>query len=242
MQDDIVKMLAAYTPSQDVIDHVRNKKIIIVAGITSAGKNTIMNELIKTGEYHDLVTSTTRAPRENDGVMEVEGVDYHFLTTEEAISKVKNGEYIEVAWVHERINGLLADEVERAQDEGKIPIIDVNVEGVASLKKISEKAIAIFILPPSYSEWIRRMKKRYPTEGQFNEVWPVRRRSAIMELETALSAPYYHFVVNEDLAEAVNAVDRIAHGEDKFRQIDKSFHIWAEKILAELKSDSDNPA
>ncbi len=242
MHDDIVTTLAQYTPSPEVIELVRRKKIVIVAGITSAGKNSIMSELVKTGQYHDLVTSTTRAPRENDGVMEVDGVDYHFLTTNEALAKVKNREYIEVAWVHERINGLLAEEVERAEDEGKIPIIDVNVEGVAALKSISEKAIAIFVLPPSYSEWVRRMKKRYPTEDAFNEVWPVRRRSAIMELETALSAPYYHFVVNEDLAEAVNAVDRIAHGEDKFRQIDKSYHIWAERILAELKSDSDNPA
>lgn len=241
MHDDIVTMLAQYTPSQEVVELVRRKKIVIVAGITSAGKNTIMSELVKTGQYHDLVTSTTRLPRENDGVMEVNGVDYHFLTTEEAIAKVKNGEYIEVAWVHERINGLLADEVRRAQDEGKIPIIDVDVQGVATLKSISEKAIAIFVLPPSYSEWVRRMKNRYPTERAFNDAWPVRRRSAIVELETALSAPYYHFVVNENLDEAVYAVDRIAQGDDKFRQIDKSYHIWAEKILSELKSDSDNP-
>lgn len=242
MHDDIVTMLAQYRPSQEVVELVRRKKIIIVAGITSAGKNTIMSELVKTGRYHDLVTSTTRAPRENDGVMEIDGVDYHFLSTEQATEKVKNREYVEVAWVHERINGLLASEVQRAQDEGKTPIIDVDVQGVAALKSISENTIAIFVLPPSYSEWVRRMKNRYPTEDAFNEAWPVRRRSAIMELETALNAPYYHFVINEDLAESVNAVDRIAQGEDKFRQIDKSFHIWAEKILAELKSDSDNPA
>jgi len=242
MNDPIVDMLVHYTPSQEVVELVCSKKILIIAGITSAGKNTIMSELVKTGKYHDLITSTTRAPRENDGIMEVDGVDYYFLTTEQAIAKVKNKEYVEVAWVHERINGLLASEVQRAQDEGKIPIIDIDVQGVAALKGLSKNTIAIFVLPPSYSEWVRRMKNRYPTDEAFNEAWPVRRRSAIMELETALAAPYYHFVVNKDLAESVHAVDQIAHNEDAFRQIDESYHIWAEKILDELKSDSDSPA
>lgn len=241
MNNDIVTMLAQYEPSQDVVDLVRSKKIVIVAGITSAGKNTIMSELVKTGNYHDLVTSTTRAPRENDGVMEIDGVDYYFLTTEQAIAKVQNKEYVEVAWVHERINGLLASEVKRAQDDGKIPIIDLDVQGVATLKKISSDVIAVFVLPPSYTEWVRRMRNRYPSEAAFNEAWPVRRRSAIMELETALNAEYYHFVVNESLAEATHAIDQIAHNNDTFRQIDTSYHIWAEKILGELKSDSDKP-
>ncbi|MBP9761806.1 hypothetical protein KBD11_01930 [Candidatus Saccharibacteria bacterium] len=236
MQYDLVSQLRSYQPSQDAIDTLRKKKLVIFAGITSAGKNAIMNELVKTGKFHDLITSTTRAPRENNGVLERDGVDYHFLTTETALAKVRDGAYLEVAPVHGHINGLLAEEVSKASGEGMIPIVDVDVQGVQTFKNMSDNVVAIFVVPPSYDEWIRRMRNRYPTDEAFLQAWPPRRESAIMELQEALSKPYYHFIVNEELTDAVRAAESIARNQDQFNQIDKSYHIWAERILAELKA------
>lgn len=236
MTDDTMSLLKSYKPSTKAVEQLRRKKLVIFAGITSAGKNTIMNELLKSGEYHDIVTSTTRAPRENDGVMEKDGVDYHFLSTEEALEKLKNGEYLEVAPVHGHINGVLASEIAFAEREGKTPIVDVDVQGVTTFKNLSDNVVAIFVVPPSFEEWVKRMRKRYPSEAAFHEAWPPRRKSAIMELEEALSKPYYHFIVNEKLDEAVSAAESIARKSDEFNQIDKSFHVWAQQILTELKS------
>ncbi len=233
----MLDLLKNYRPNDDVIELLKSRKIVIVAGITGAGKNTIMTELLKSGEYYDLVTATTRAPRENNGVMETDGVEYSFLTKEQAIEKVKAGEYVEVAPVHERINGLLVDELKRAREEDKIALIDVDVKGVAVYEELSDKVISVFVLPPSYEEWVRRVRARYPDEASFNEAWPVRSRSAIMELEEALAKPYYHFVINDKIEDAVTAVDKIAHHDDEFTQIDKSFHVWAETILEELKKN-----
>jgi guanylate kinase len=236
MDDEVVELLQNYVPGEDAVLTLRKQRLIIFAGITSAGKNTIMNELLKTGEYHDIVTSTTRLPRENDGVMEIDGQDYHFLTMEEAMKRLKNREYLEAANVHGKINGVLASEFEKASETGKVPILDVDVQGVETFKKLSNSVIAVFVVPPSYEEWVSRMKKRYPSQGAFEEAWPARRESAIMELETALSKPYYHFIVNESLQDAVHAAYAIAHkSQDEFNQIDKSFHVWAEQILSELK-------
>lgn len=243
MNDDIKQQIADYKPSHTAVDLLRSKRLVIFAGITSAGKNTIMNELIKTGEYYDLVTATTRSPRANDGIMEIDGVDYHFLSTDEALEHIKNGDYLEVAAVHERINGLLASELKRAGAEHQTPVIDVDVQGVDTFKNLSDNVVAVFVVPPSYHEWVRRMKKRYPTDDEFKEAWPVRRRSAIMELKMALSKPYYHFIVNEDITEAVQSALAIStKPQDEFNQIDRSYHVWAQKILDELESDSDNPA
>jgi len=243
MNNDIKQQIADYKPSRTAVESLQSKRLVIFAGITSAGKNTIMNELIKTGEYYDLVTATTRPPRVNDGVMEVEGVDYHFLSTEEALEHINNGDYLEVAAVHERINGLLASELVRAGSEHQTPVIDVDVQGVDTFKNLSDNVIAVFVVPPSYQEWVRRMKKRYPTEQEFNEAWPVRRRSAIMELKMALSKPYYHFIVNENIPEAVQSALAISTKPlDEFNQIDRSYHVWAQRILHELEADSDSPA
>lgn len=239
MDSTVRDLIQSYSPSQKTIDLLRQKQLVILAGITAAGKDTIIKELTRSGDYHDLVTSTTRAPRANDGIMEVDGVDYHFLTMDQAVQKVKNREYVEVAVVHERINGLLASELQRAYDANKTPIIDVDVQGVDALERLSQSsAISIFLLPPSYEEWVSRMKRRYPTAEAFAEAWPVRRQSSIMELQTALEKPYYHFVVNENLADAVKVVDRLANKNDEFNQIDKSYHAWAENILNELLDKS----
>lgn len=236
MNEEVTNLLATYRPNEQAVGALQQQKLVIFAGVTSSGKNTIMNELLKTGKYHDIVTSTTRAPRENNGVMEQDGVDYHFLTTEQAIEKLKAGEYIEVAQVHERVNGVLASEIYKAQDAGKLPIIDVDVQGVKTFMSLSDNVIAIFVVPPSYDEWITRMKRRYQTEEEFQAAWPVRRESAIRELEDALSEPYYHFIVNEDLMQAVHSAEKIISKGDTLSQIDKSYRVWVENILHELKT------
>lgn len=236
MDEQLKSKIQNYKPSDDAIETLRRQRLIIFAGIAGAGKNTIMNELVKTGKYHDIITSTTRAPRENNGVLEQDGIDYHFLTTEQANEKLDAGEYIEVAPVHERVNGLLVSELKNAEAAGKIPIIDVDVQGVKAYKALSDNVIAIFVVPPTFGEWVERMKGRYESIEEFEKVWPVRSQSAIMEMEEVLREPYYHFIVNEDLEQAVHSAEKIIAKGDVLSQIDKSYRFWVENILAELKS------
>ena len=238
MQDDIKQLLQNYHPSQKTVETLRSQKLIIFAGTAGAGKNAIMNGLLKTGAYHDIVTSTTREPRENNGVMERDGIDYHFLSTDDAIAKLKAGEYIEAALVHECVYGVLASEIERAAAAGKTPIVDVDVQGVHTFKALSDNVTAVFVVPPSYEVWMQRIKHRYESEAEFNEAWPARRLSAIKELEDALARPYYHFLINEDLDQAVHSAQGIAEHDDSFSQIDKSYRVWVERILHDLKSHS----
>jgi guanylate kinase len=168
--------------------------------------------------------------------MEQNGVDYHFLTSEQAAEKLKAGEYIEVARVHEYIYGVLASEITHAEEAGKQPIIDVDVQGVHTFKSLSDNVVAIFVVPPSYQVWMERIKRRYDTEEDFQAAWPARRESAIKELEDALARPYYHFLVNEDLDQATNSAEGIISHDDAQNQIDKSYRVWVERILHDLKA------
>lgn len=236
MLDEIAQLIQTYKPSQKTVATLRSQRLIIFAGTAGAGKNSIMNGLLKTGKYHDIVTSTTRQPRENDGVLERDGIDYHFLSAEQAHEKLKAGEYIEAAQVHELVYGVLALEIERAAAAGKTPIVDVDVQGVQTFKSLSDNVVAIFVVPPSYEEWMRRIKKRYESEADFQKAWPARRTSAIMELEDALSKPYYHFLVNEDLEQAIHSAEGIITHDDAQNQIDKSYRVWVERILDDLKA------
>ncbi|PID31107.1 hypothetical protein CSA80_03160 [Candidatus Saccharibacteria bacterium] len=236
MQDDIKQLIENYKPSQKTVDTLRSQRLVIFAGTAGAGKNAIMNGLLKSGAYHDIVTSTTREPRENNGVLERDGVDYHFLSTEQAAEKLRNGEYIEAALVHDCVYGVLASEIERAAAAGKKPIVDVDIQGVHTFKSLSDNVVAIFVVPPSFAVWMERIKHRYESEEEFSEAWPTRRASAIKELEDALKQPYYHFLVNEDLDQAIRSAEGIIAHDDKQRQIDKSYRVWVERILDDLKA------
>lgn len=201
-----------YIPSENAVNTLRQTPLVLIVGITGSGRDTLINELVKTGEYYQLVTTTTRAPRTNNGVPEQHGVEYYFDTPEHAVENIKKGEYIEVSIVHGNINGLLVDELERAKQSGKIAITDIDDQGTYKYWSISPNVIPLFVVPPNFDEWLRRLKLRYQSTEEFEATWPTRRESAIRELESALNEPYYHYVINDDLDDAVRACAGIAHG------------------------------
>lgn len=82
------------------------------------------------------------------------------------------------------------------------------MQGVDEYKELSQNVIAIFILPPNYDEWRRRLAARYATPEEFDAEWPKRRASAIAELQHALEVPYYHVIINDNLDNAVAAAQK----------------------------------
>jgi guanylate kinase len=145
------------------------------------------------------------------------------------------GEFVEANQYGGNIYGTSVAEIRAAHDEGKIAVTDLEVQGVAEYKQISATVIAVFILPPSYEEWQRRLHSRYGAKGADPADIAKRMRTAIAELQEALDKPYYHFVVNENVDEAVKAVNSIAHHHDEFTIIDQSFRVWAERLLDDLQ-------
>jgi guanylate kinase len=232
---DIQSALAGYKPSHATIELVRDTPILLLVGVSGAGKDTIKQRLLETGEYHHLVSHTTRAPRENGGVLERDGVDYHFVTEAQALEMLHTGEFVEVNQYSGNVYGTSVAEIKKAHDEGKIAVTDLEVQGVAEYKQIAPSVVAVFILPPTYEEWQRRLHSRYGVKGADPTDITRRMRTAIAELQEALNKPYYHFVVNENVDEAVKAVNSIAHHNDEFTTIDQSFRVWAERLLKDLQ-------
>lgn len=235
---DIETKINEYTPNQTGMELLESGETVLIVGVTGAGKNTILHKMMQTGNYHDLVTTVTRAPRYNNGVLEQDGVDYHFISEQQALSLLDNGEYVEASLVHGRIYGVTAQEIARAHTKGKVALADVTVDGVAKYKKISDNVTAIFLVPPSYDEWKRRVKQRYPSDAHFLEDWPNRRTSAIEELEKALAAPYYHFVINDELDEAVKACLQIAERHDEFVRKDDEVRLMVRDMLDTIRKES----
>jgi len=234
---DLTQKLQDYTPDADAIEMVKSARIALLVGIAGAGKDTIKHELLKSDEFRDIVSHTTRAPRENNGVPEVDGREYHFIDIESALKLVEQKAFVEVKAVHgDTLYGTSVAEIRAGQDEGKISITDIDVQGVGEYKQYSQNVVALFILPPSYDTWRERLARRYQTTDEFEAEWPKRRGSAIKELEFALSVPYYHFIINDDLQRSVRIAGQIARKPDGFRREDDEARLVARDILEELKS------
>ena len=235
MELELRQLVENYKISPEVVELVRQTPIVLLVGVSGAGKDTIRHKLLETGNYHNIVTHTTRPPRENGGVMEKDGEAYHFITKEQAADMLRRGEFIETNLYSGNIYGSSVAEIKKARDEGKVAIADVDVNGVAAYKAIAPTVIAEFILPPDYTEWQRRLHVRYGETGADPADLVKRMQTAITELQDALDKPYYHYVVNEKLDDAVRAADSIARHHDEFTQIDRSYRVWAERLLEELR-------
>lgn len=226
-----------YQPTEQAIEIVRRTKIVLLVGITAAGKDSIMKQLIKSSEFHNIVTNTTRPPRTNNGILEKDGQDYHFIDNDTAKELLENKEFIEAKFVHGLVYGTSLKEFQVAAENQRIAIADIDVQGVDEYKKISQAVIAIHILPPDYDTWLNRLKARYSSDQEFQAEFLKRKNSAIQELTHALEVPYYHFVVNDKIETAVAAIAKIVHSDDKFYRKDDEFRLVARDLLAAIESN-----
>lgn len=183
---------------------MKQGKLIILSAPSGTGKSTIASKLMALPELklEFSVSATTRAPREG----EVDGVNYYFLSEEqfrEAIAANEFAEYQEV--YHGRFYGTLKREIERIMAKGNNVLLDIDVEGAMSVKKIyCDRALAIFIAPPSVDVLRQRLIAR-GTDSQEE----IDRRVGKAEYELSFAPRFDHKVINDDLAIAVNTTKSI---------------------------------
>lgn len=231
----IEQLIKNYQPPADASRVIKSAKIALLVGITGAGKDTIQHELLKDSAFSPVVSHTTRAPRSNNGVDEQDGVDYYYISLERAASMLENGEFVEAKLVHGTVYGTSIEAVRSASEQG-VALNNIDVQGVAEYKAVSDEVVAIFVVPPSYDEWVERLKRRYSTEEEFALEWPKRRTSAIAELKKALELPYYHFLINDDLDRAVDVAKDMAKRNDIFTRKDDQARLAARDILDRIQA------
>jgi len=232
------QMITAYEPTPETVELVQNSNITLLVGISGAGKDTIKKKLLEKDAYSDITSHTTRPPRMNNNVLEQDGQEYHFVSVETAQDMLVQKAFIEAKLVHGTVYGTSTDEVRRAHDQQKIAVTDIDVQGVDEYKQLSQDVIAIFILPPSFEIWRQRLMQRYVSAEAFDQEWPKRRTSAVQELQQALSVPYYHFIINDELARSVQIADEIAHQGDLFNRKDDEARLVARDLLEDILAHS----
>ncbi|MEZ5082545.1 MAG: guanylate kinase [Bacteroidales bacterium] len=175
---------------------MKQGKLIIFSAPSGAGKTTIVKYLLST----DLpiafsVSAASRPIRPN----ETNGKDYLFIKPEEFKKKIKNNEFLEWEEVYEdHFYGTLKSEVQRMWDEGKHVVFDVDVEGGLNIKKFyGDKALAIFIMPPTAAHLEQRLRDR-STESEES----LKKRLTKANYELTYADKFDTVLINDDLEEA----------------------------------------
>lgn len=151
------------------------------------------------------VSATNRKPRAG----EIDGVHYHFLSTAEFHDRIASGDFLEYEEVYPgRFYGTLKSEINHALDAGRNIVLDIDVKGGINVKKIyGDRAISIFIEPPSVEELRRRLENR-GTESR--EV--IDERISRAEFELSLAPQFDAKIVNDNLETAIDSTERLIVG------------------------------
>ncbi|MBP3466431.1 MAG: guanylate kinase [Paludibacteraceae bacterium] len=171
-------------------------KLIIISAPSGSGKSTIINYLISKGlPLGFSISATSRAPRGT----EKNGVEYYFLTPDEFRQKIQNDEFLEYEEVYkDKFYGTLKSEVDRIADSGKTAVFDVDVKGGVNIKKFyGERALSVFIQPPSIAELRTRLEGRGTDAPEVIED-----RIKRAEFELSYADKFDHVIINDDLQKA----------------------------------------
>jgi guanylate kinase len=203
----------------------QQKMIYVISGPSGCGKSTLIkNILSRLPGLQFSVSHTTRPKRPG----EVEGQDYYFVTIEKFKEMMDTRAFLEWAVVHGEYYGTSCEEVKRKEGLGDL-LLDIDVQGAHQLKKKLETAKFVFVVPPSYPELERRLKKRKTDPAEAIDLRLKNARKEILEFSI-----FDYLVINAELKSALEELKAIIlsqrclfqQRQAEFRHILKSFKSW----------------
>lgn len=181
--------------------------LFIISGPAGSGKTTICDGLMEKESLQRIVTSTTRSPRQG----EVDGLDYHFLSTEDFKIKIEEDAFYEYATVHSNYYGTQKADILTPILAGENLLLNIDVQGA---KTITEKAsadealnghlVSIFIMPPSLEELNARLQNR----GTDSEE-EIERRLTVARSEMKEEKHYDYTIISQSKSADLEAVLQI---------------------------------
>lgn len=167
--------------------------LIVISGPSGVGKDAVMKRLLeRDSRLRRSITMTTRAPRTNDGRLEIDGVDYDFVTPEDFDAHVRAGDLLEHAGVHTSQYGSPRARVRALLDAGHDVILQVDVQGSLSLRNVVPGALFVYLAPESREILETRLRRRGMAEATVGE------RAKDRDFELDAARHFAHVLVNRE--------------------------------------------
>lgn len=203
-------------------------KLIVISGLSAAGKGTIAKELIT--RYDNFVLSISATTREKRG-NEVDGRDYFFVSKSKFDDMIKNQELLEYANYVNNFYGTPKKYVNEMLDDGKNVILEIEMQGALQVKKIFDEAILVFFLPKDAKTQRERLIGR---KRETNEQIEERIKQAVVDAEYAKH--YDYVIVNDDIEVAIKDVEDIVKGTYDKSKNEQNLKIL-DKIVRDIKEE-----
>lgn len=174
-----------------------------MSGPSGVGKGSVLKELTREEGFKISVSATTRNPRSQ----EVDGKDYYFISRDEFLENVENGNMVEYNEFCGNLYGTLKNKLNNLLIENDVVILEIDVNGAERVLKNLD-CVRIFLSPPSFSELKKRLVKRgTETNLSLNK----RLEKARFEMQKAYE--YDFVVVNDEVKDAVEKIKAIVRSE-----------------------------
>ncbi|HEX6124666.1 MAG TPA: guanylate kinase [Pyrinomonadaceae bacterium] len=168
--------------------------LIIISSPSGGGKGTLIREILNmVPQLAYSVSLTTRAPRSG----EEEGKHYHFVSKEEFEAYKEKGGFLEFAEVHGNFYGTSKEQIDRLTEAGMDVVLEIDVQGAASVLEAVSEAVSIFILPPSFEVLQARLTARATEDRKDLELRLTNSFSEVLQYSL-----FTYVVVNDELSSA----------------------------------------
>lgn len=195
--------------------------LFVISSPSGGGKGTLIRRILThLPRLGYSVSWTTRAPRQG----ETNGRDYHFVTPAEFDAARERGEFLEWAIVHGHLYGTSLKVVERELAAGRDIVLEIDVQGAATVRRTGIEAVSVFILPPSFEILRRRLVGR---QSENSAALAVRLQNSRGEVEHYREFDY--IVLNDDVERAATQLAAIVYAERARRSRQEQL---AERVLA----------
>ena len=177
---------------------------MVISAPSGTGKSTICRKLLQ--RRRDLrysISCTTRLPRPG----EKNGKHYFFVTRDEFNRKIRRGEFLEYALVHDQYYGTPRPFIESSVKEGFSILLAIDVQGAQAIQRKMPDSVLVFVSPPSMESLRERLAARREAKESAS------RRMASAETELSSARKYDYLVINDRLDEAVSQIDAILTAE-----------------------------
>ncbi|HET7840767.1 MAG TPA: guanylate kinase [Terriglobia bacterium] len=185
--------------------------VIVISAPSGSGKSTLVKKLMASVPGMVFSVSYTTRPRR---MGEKHGREYFFVVPRTFRRMIAAGEFVEWADVHGELYGTARGQIRKAQTAGKDVLLDIDVQGHRQVRRKIPEAVSIFLLPPSYRELARRLRKRHSDAPEV-----IRRRLRNAQKEIKHWREYDYLIVNDRLPTALQKLCAVVEAARARRQV-----------------------